>query len=202
MPKGRKPTPKQLRFCREYVVDLNASAAYVRAGYSENGARQSAHNLLTKEYILDAIAKLQAARAKRVELTADSVVAELASLGFSNMLDYVTVTDDGGSVVLDLSKLTRAQAAAIGELVIDEFTEGKGDGARDVRRVRFKLADKKGPLVELGKHLGVFPKANGNGAAAHPPVNIYNVTQDQVAANMDAVFKDAAAEQAKKRALN
>ncbi len=56
MPKGRKPTPKQLRFCQEYVVNHNATAAYVRAGYSENGASQAAYKLLRNTYILEAVA--------------------------------------------------------------------------------------------------------------------------------------------------
>ncbi len=122
-------------------------------------------------------------------------------LAFSNMLDYMTVDDDGYGVV-DLSKLTRDQAAAISEVVVDQYTEGKGKEARKVKRMRFKLTDKRGPLVDLGRHVGLFPKTNGNGAHPTPVVNIYNITREQVEANIDDVFKDAAAAQAKKRALN
>ena len=55
-----------------------------------------------------------------------------------------------------MSKLTREQAAAIGEVTVEDFTDGRGEGARDVRRVKFKLADKRGALVDLGRHFGLF----------------------------------------------
>ena len=74
--KARKPTPKQLRFCQEYVVDHNATAAYVRAGYSENGASQAAYKLLRNTYILAVIERLEAAKARRMEVTQDAVLRE------------------------------------------------------------------------------------------------------------------------------
>ncbi len=195
-------TPKQARFCEEYLVDLNATQAAIRAGYSKRSARIQGHENLKKPHIEAAITAAQAARSERTQITADQVVRELGMLAFSNMLDYMTVDDDGYGVV-DLSKLTRDQAAAISEVVVDQYTEGKGKEARKVKRMRFKLTDKRAPLVDLGRHLGLFPKANGAGAAAQPPVvNIYNITREQVEANIDDVFKDAAAAQAKKRALN
>src|SRR5712672_3014311 len=58
--------------------------------------------------------------------------------------------------VLDWSKLTRDQAAALIEVTVEDFLDGRGEDAREVRKVKFKLADKRGPLVDLGKHLGLF----------------------------------------------
>ena len=42
------------------------------------------------------------------------------------------------------------------EVVVEDFVDGRGEDARDVRRVKFKLADKKGALVDIGRHLGMF----------------------------------------------
>lgn len=148
-------TPKQAAFVREYLVDLNATQAAIRAGYSEKTAYSQGQRLLKNVEVQAAIAEAQAQRAKRTEVTADRVVEELAKLAFSNMLDYMTVTPDGFAVV-DLSNLTREQAAAITELQVDEYWEGHDDDARQVKRVKFKLADKKGALELLGKHLGMF----------------------------------------------
>jgi phage terminase small subunit len=79
---------------------------------------------------------------------------ELARLGFSNMLDYMRVGDDGDPY-LDFSDLTREQAAAIAEVTVEDFKDGRGEDARDVRKIKFKLADKKAPLELLGRHVGL-----------------------------------------------
>jgi phage terminase small subunit len=58
--------------------------------------------------------------------------------------------------VLDFSGLTRDQAAALVEVTVENFLDGRGETAREVRRVKFKLADKRAALVDIGKHLGMF----------------------------------------------
>ncbi len=63
--------------------------------------------------------------------------------------------------------------------------------------MRFKLSDKRGPLVDLGKHLGLFGKANGNGAHPSPTVNVnVFVTSDESRAQLEEVFDFAAAGEA------
>lgn len=147
--------PKQRRFCEEYLVDLNGAAAARRAGYSASGARQEAERLLTKADVQAELQGLMAARSKRTEVTADTVVMELAKLGFSNMLDYVAIQDDGTAIV-DLSNVDRDRGAAMQEVTVETYTEGRGDDAVPVKRVKFKLADKRGSLELLGRHLGLF----------------------------------------------
>jgi phage terminase small subunit len=83
------------------------------------------------------------------------VVSELAKIGFANMADYMTVGTDGDPF-LDFSKVTRDQAAALSEVTVEDFKDGRGEDARDVRRVKFKMHDKRAALVDLGKHLGLF----------------------------------------------
>jgi len=141
-------------FVREYLVDLNGTRAAIAAGYSEKGARVEACRLLTKPNIQEMIEKLAAERAKKLGLSADRILEELGRMAFSNMLDYVTVQN--GAAYVDLSKLTREQAAAIQEITVDEYTEGRGEQARQVKRTRFKLADKRGSLELLGRHLKIF----------------------------------------------
>src|SRR5882762_11035679 len=71
------------------------------------------------------------------------------------MADYMRVGPDGDPV-LDFSKLTRDQAAALTEVTVEDFLDGRGEDARQVRRVKFKLASKLLALELLGKHLGLF----------------------------------------------
>ncbi len=143
------------RFCREYITDLNGTRAAIAAGYGKKGARVRASELLTNRNIQVLLAKLMKKHADKLDLSAEKVLAELSKMGFSNMLDYMRVDEDG-AFVLDLSKLTRDQAAAIQEYTVDA-TGGTGDGERKlVMRTRFKLADKIRALELLGKYLKLF----------------------------------------------
>lgn len=148
-------TEKQARFVEEYLVDLNATQAMIRAGYSKNGASVEGHRLLGNPKIEAAIAKRQAAIRKKLHITQEMVAAELAKIGFANMRDYLRIGPDGDPW-LDFSQLTREQAAAISEVTVEDYKDGRGEDARDVRKVKFKLSDKRMALVDLGKHLGMF----------------------------------------------
>lgn len=148
-------TPKQTAFVAEYLIDLNASAAARRAGYSPKTADRTGYENLRKPEIAAAIQEAMQERAKRTEVTADRVLSELALLAFSNMADYIRITSEGDPYI-DLSDLTREQAAALTEATIHDYKDGRGPDARDVRQVRIKLGDKKSALELLGKHLGLF----------------------------------------------
>lgn len=146
---------KQRRFAQEYLIDLNATQAAIRAGYSAKTAKAQGARLLTHVDVQAAIQQAQDERAKRTEITADRVLQELARVGFANLGDFIRLTGDGDPAI-DLSGLTRDQAAALSEVVTEDFVVGRGDDARDVRRVKVKLHDKLGALEKLGKHLGMF----------------------------------------------
>ena len=151
---GSMLTPKQARFVEEYLVDLNAKQAAIRARYSPKTAEVQGCRLLRNVQVAAAIQRAQAERSKRTAVTADMVVAELAKLGFANILDYMRLAD--GERVVDLSAATRDQLAAVKELVVEDFFDGRGEDAREVRRVKIKLADKIAALDKLGRHLGIY----------------------------------------------
>ncbi len=158
---------KQARFVQEYLIDLNATQAAIRAGYSAKTATVQASRLLTNVNVQSELSKKQSKIADRFEITQERIVDELAKIGFANMLDYMRAGPDGDPH-LDFSQLTRDQAAALSEVTVEDFTDGRGEDAREVRRIKFKLHDKKGALVDLGKHLGMFKEENKSA----PPVTI------------------------------
>ena len=80
---------RQQRFVEEFLLDLNATQAALRAGYSARGLRVQASRLLTNASVQAAIARRMAARAQRVELTQDAVLRELALLAQSDVTHYV-----------------------------------------------------------------------------------------------------------------
>ena len=133
------------RFVQEYLLDLNAAKAAIRAGYSAKTARVAGCKNITKVNIAAEIEKAQAKRAERCEVTADWVIDELRKLACANMADYMKSTPEGG-IVLDFAGLTRDQAGALSQVKVN------GES------VTFKLHDKRAALVDLGRYLGLFEK--------------------------------------------
>lgn len=150
-----KLTGKQERFIQEYLLDLNATQAAIRAGYKAHAAAATGSENLRKPLIAEAIAAAQAQRSARFGTRLDEVLIELARLAFSNMEDFTRRTPDG-ELVADFSKATREQMAAVQEITSEVYMEGSGEDAERVKRTKFKLADKRGPLTDLCKHLGGF----------------------------------------------
>jgi phage terminase small subunit len=127
-------------------------------GYSARTAAEIGRQNLRKLEISAALSERQKARAERAELTADMVIEELRHLAFANMGHYMDAEPGCPPQLADFSKLTEGQLAVLQEVTVDTYVEGRGDDARDVRRVKFKLhSDKRAALVDLGKHLGLFP---------------------------------------------
>ena len=84
-----KLTLKQQRFASEYMVDLNATQAAIRAGYSADSAGSIGNELLKKPDIRARISKAIAEQSKRTGVTADRVVRELARVAFANSRDII-----------------------------------------------------------------------------------------------------------------
>ncbi len=123
-----KLTDKQKEFVRQYLVDLNATQAAVRAGYSVKTAYRQGADLLQKTSIREAIEKAQAKRARRVEVTQDYVLSNLVEIVERSMQR---------APVLDRK----------GEQVTDE--EGRAVWTFDAKGANRALE-------LLGKHLGIF----------------------------------------------
>lgn len=145
--------PRHERFAQALAAGKTADEAYQEAGYKAN--RHNASRLKTNEHVGARVAELQAIGAEKAGVTVAGIVAELAKIGFANMQNYMRAGKDGDPY-LDFSALTRDQAAALSEVTVEDFKEGRGEDARDVRRVKFKLHDKRAALVDLGKYLGMF----------------------------------------------
>jgi phage terminase small subunit len=144
---AKELTAKQKRFVEEYLVDLNATQAAMRAGYSAKNADKIGSQQLGKTRVRESIDKALNARSKRTEITANMVIAELARVGFSNMVNYAQ-WNEHGVTLHDSEKLTDDAARCVSE-VSQTFTAEGGT-------VKFKLHDKVAALEKLGRHFGIF----------------------------------------------
>ena len=146
-PVMRKLTPKQPRFVEEYLVDLNATQAAIRAGYSPKTAGQIGERLLKKVEIQQALAERMKAREQRTEVTQDRVVKELAKIAFGDPRNVMTWGPTGVKLKAS-TELTDDEAAFVSE-VSETTTEHGGS-------LKLKTNDKLKALELLGRHLGMF----------------------------------------------
>lgn len=146
-------TPKQEQFCREYIVDLNATQAAIRAGYSEKTAREQASRLLSKVNVGTRIQSLMNARAKRVEVNADTILRELLKLALS---DLRKLFDDKGQL-LPPDQWPDDAAVAVASVEVEELFDGYGEERHQIGFTKkVKFWDKPRALELLGKHLKLF----------------------------------------------
>lgn len=142
--------PRQSLFVQEYLIDLNATQAAIRAGYSKKRASELGYQLLQKPTVQEALREAMAKRERRTAITQDRVLAELAAIAFANGADYAHVTDPYGAVEFTpTAKLTDDQRRAIASIK-------QGQTGTEV-----KTYDKLRALELLGKHMGLFSDSAG-----------------------------------------
>lgn len=140
-------TRKQKVFCEEYLIDLNATQAAIRAGYSPATATSIGSENLSKPDIRACIDKALAERSKRTGVNADRVIDELAKIAFVNPADVVNLNE---ATVIE--NADAADTAAISSVKVKKSYSENGETVE--REVR--MQDKTRSLELLGKHLGLF----------------------------------------------
>lgn len=158
---GKKPgaprplTPKQRRFADEYVVDLNATQAAIRAGYSARTAAQQGHELLRKPEIAALISEHAGRALGKAEVTVARVLEELALVGFSDIggvLDFTGIEPQ----LRAASDITPQARRTISSVKVRRYVEGSGEDAKTVEVTEFKLWPKDAALEKLGRYLKMF----------------------------------------------
>ena len=141
-------TPKRRRFVEEYLIDLNATQAAIRAGFKRRAAYSQGQRLLKDVEVTTAIHAAQQEQSARTQVTADRVIAELARIA---LLDPRRLYDwgPGGVSVKPSDTLDEDDARAVGEVSQTITKDGGGT-------IRVKPADKVAALKLLGQHLGMF----------------------------------------------
>ncbi|MGI6141929.1 MAG: terminase small subunit [Caldicoprobacterales bacterium] len=140
-------TAKQQRFVEEYLTDLNATQAAIRAGYSVKNAAKIASQLLDKTRVKNAIDKAIAERSRRTGITQDRVLRELAKVAFVNATDVINMDD--ATLKGDAN---REDTAAIASVKVKTIPTEAGE----ITEREVKVYDKIKALELLGKHLGMF----------------------------------------------
>jgi phage terminase small subunit len=150
-------TGKQQLFVEEYLVDLNATQAAVRAGYSVRTARQVGCRLLTYVDIKAAIEAAIEERKKRITVTGDMVIAELALIAFAGMKDFVEIDEGGAIRAFPLDTLAEGKDRIIRKVREKRTIKSTADGDQVLDSIyEFELVDKIKSLELLARHMGLL----------------------------------------------
>lgn len=142
-----KLTPKQERFCEEYLVDLNATKAAIRAGYSEKTADRIANQNLRKLEVSKRIEELRSAQSERTEITADRVLRELAAIAFADRTKIAAIQESGEVAFTPTDKLSDDVKKTISGIEHGKYG------------IKVSTCDKIKALELLGKHIGLFTES-------------------------------------------
>lgn len=151
----RELTEKQTLFVQEYLVDLNATKAALRAGYSDNSPSEIGSELLRKTSVKAAIRKELKKRARRLQISADKVLREYAIIGFSDIGHILDFTGD--EIRLKPAKEIDLYARrAIKSFKVKTTSKGSGDDKETINESEFQLWDKLSALDKISKHIGLY----------------------------------------------
>jgi phage terminase small subunit len=148
------PSGRRLRFCQEYAIDHNETQAYIRAGFSKNGAGQGASRLLKNAAVRAEIARLDAKTATKCGLSAEKVLKALAVLAFFDMRKFYR--EDGSlKTVPELDEETQAALCGMEiERLYDHFAGGQAKEKGTLTKI--KVADRGLNLERQGRHFKLF----------------------------------------------
>jgi len=137
---------KQEMFCREYLIDLNATQAAIRAGYSEKTSNEQGARLLANVSVQIRISELKAQRNDRIDVDADYVLKRLFEIDQMDVLDILNANGEL-KPIKDWPKVWRTTLSGM------DVTEMAGDAAGLLKKI--KWPDKVKNLELLGKHVTV-----------------------------------------------
>lgn len=164
----KKLTAKQQRFCDEYLIDLNATQAAIRAGYSAKTATEQGARLLANVKVQKYLQKRKLDRVERTEITQDMVLFELANIAFSNAADYATVIEREATIQCENGALmplydmdgNPVKYKTVEPVLTADLTDAQKRALAVIKKGRdgfeIKPYDKIRALELLGKHLGMF----------------------------------------------
>lgn len=172
-------TPRQQQFVDEYLVDLNATKAALRAGFSERSAYSTGQRLLKNAEIQARISEAMQSRQDRTQITSDRVLYELGRIGLSDVRRAFT---ESGALrsIHDLDDDTAAAVASV-----EVVTRSLGDG--DVEYVhKIRLWPKVPALELLGKHMALWRERVEHTGKDGGPIRTEGGISDETAAMIRA----------------
>lgn len=146
-----KITAKQERFCREYLIDLNATQAAIRAGYSANTAQEQSSRLLSNVMVQECIAALKAERNERLNIDAAYVLRRLVEI---DQMDVADILKEDGTLK-PVSEWPKSWRTTLSGMEVATTIRDFDESTTETLLKKIKWPDKVKNLELLGKHVDV-----------------------------------------------
>lgn len=158
-------TAKQRRFVDEYLIDLNATQAAIRAGYAAKTAQEQGSRLLSNVMVAKAIAAAMKARSKATGIDAERVLKEIACMAFYDVADIASAKINGPADIVKLPESVRRAIIGWGWDKAGNFT--------------LKLSPKTPSLDQLGRHLKLFTDKVEHAGTNGGPIQTASMSPDE-----------------------
>lgn len=162
-----KLTDKQEMFCKEYLIDLNATQSAIRAGYSESSAAEQGYENMIKPHIQSRVAELIAERNERVQVDADDILNHLNILRSSRIDEYVELVEREVLISEDPEEYKMVKNLEFKSF--DQLSEEQLMCIESIKDTKFgiemKLHGKDWTIEKINKHIGFYEKDNEQGKA-------------------------------------
>lgn len=192
-----KLTPKQLLWCDEYLVDLNATGAAIRAGYSANSAKSIGHENLTKPNLMEYVQSKANARRESIELDAKYVLKRLVDIDQMNVVDILDA-EANLLPIHDWPLVWQISLSSIDVQRLREWDKNAEDNKQtETTLAKIKWPDKVKNLELLGKHIDIqafrdrteITNPDGGPLALAAAIIEGNLTLDQATRNYKTSLK-------------
>lgn len=147
-------TDKQRRFVNEFLIDLSATHAAIRAGYAKKSAAKIGWELLQHPHVARAVKEERAARERRTRITADRVLEQFGRAAFFDVRKLFTPS----GALKPINEIEADEAVGIAGIESVELTDADGNVAGVVRKVRF--IDRTAAMDKIARHLGLYERDN------------------------------------------
>lgn len=175
-------TPKQQRFIDEYMIDMNATQAAIRAGYSEKTAQEQSSRLLSNVMVQQAVNEAKHNRSERVMFDADEVLRAHVDI---HRMDVADILDDNGAV-LPLQQWPKEWRQNVSSFEVQELTQ---DGVVIGHLKKLKWPSKLDNLKLLGQHVSVGAYSEQLQASIKHSGEINSRSDEQLRRELDELRK-------------
>ena len=170
-----KSAPRRDMFPKEFLIDLNATKAAERCGYSKKCARNAGARLMANANIQEKIQALQQERSDRLEITADMWLRELWIIGNSDIKNYMTIDDGGFIVAKTFDEMPKDSSRALEAIEENRTVRESADGKESNiinSKIKFKLHSKLEALKLIGQYLGFLKEKVEHSGEIKVPIRL------------------------------
>lgn len=155
VPARKECSEAELRFCSVYIQNADTKAAVLAGWPDHKWPTKYGPKVLARPHVIKHLAAMREKIAAKYDISAERVLNEIAEIAFNKLGKFIRVNNEG-EPSWDFTGATPEELAAIGELTVDVYQDGRGPSAQTVKKFKISERDRLAALTLLGKSMGLF----------------------------------------------